>query len=395
MPKIAATALLFFCFVTASAQTHQHGSTPAGDGKYNPFVVSDNKGGFYLAYVQRANGVTDVFIRHSRDGKAFSEPVRVNDREGDAAVRNENPPKVAVAPNGDVYVCWANERARWKGNVRFARSSDGGRTFLPSVTINSDSEGEPMGHAFQSVAIDKRGRIYIAWIDERNKKEGDRGAEIWISTSEDGGKTFSRDRKILDDVCECCRTNIQIDSAGRLFLAYRTVPRSGPMYRDIVVAKSEDGGKSFTPRIVSEDRWEIEGCPVMGPALCIDEKGQITVVWFTGGEQQGLYFATSSNQGNSYSGRRLVDPGQSLGRHAQGVSWRGGRVVVAWDEKAEKLRVVFGILDLRKGSIKKGVIGEEASYPSVAFNDKVIVIAGMRAATKDIFLRAEPLQGIE
>lgn len=395
MPRLATLSFLFLCFGTAFAQTHQHGSTPGGDGRFNPFVVPDNRGGFYLAYVERADGASDVMLRHSKDGRAFSDPVRVNSREGDATVRNENPPKVAVAPNGDVYVCWANETARWKGNIRFARSSDGGRTFLPSVTINSDEGRGMVGHAFQSITVDKRGRVYIAWIDERNKKEQDRGAEIWISTSEDGGRTFSRDRKILSDVCECCRTNIQMDSAGRLFLAYRTVPPAGPMYRDIVVARSEDGGKTFSPVTVSKDGWEIEGCPVMGPALSVDEKDRITAVWFTGGDRQGLYYATSSDRGASYSARRLVDPDRSLGRHAQGVTMRGGRIVVAWDEKAEKMRIVFGVLDLQNGSIRKGVIDDEVSYPSIAFNDRLIVIAGMQASTKDILLRAEPFESIE
>jgi hypothetical protein len=224
--------------LSAMAQTHQHGTTATGDGQYNPFIVSDNRGGFYLAYVERINNVSNVMLRHSADGVKFSSPVRVNDRAGDAMVRNENPPKVIVGPQGEVYVCWANERGKWKGNIRFARSTDGGKTFSPALTINSDGASEPAGHAFQSIAVDKQGRIYVAWIDERNKQKEDRGGEIWLAISTDRGRTFSRDRCILTDVCECCRTNLQIDAAGDLYLTYRTVPRSGPMYRDIILARS-------------------------------------------------------------------------------------------------------------------------------------------------------------
>ena len=386
--------VLFFCAMTALAQTHQHGSQPSGDGKFNPFVMPDTRGGFYMAYVRRANASSDVMIRHSTDGKSFSDPVRVNDREGDATVRNENPPKVAVARNGDVYVCWANERAKWKGDIRFARSTDGGKTFSPSITINSDGGRAPTGHAFQSVAVDRKGRIYVAWIDERNKKEGDRGAQIWMSVSEDGGRTFSRDRKILSDVCECCRTNIQVDSAGRLFLAYRTVPAAGPMYRDIMVARSEDGGKSFEPVRVSEDRWEINACPVTGPGLSINSRGQIAVVWFTGGDKQGLYYSASADHGISYSGRRQLDSTANLGKHAQTVALSDGRLLVAWDEKAEKMRTVIGVLDLRKGLFQKSVMRDEVTYPAIAFGNKTVVIAGMKSATQDILLEAEPLEAM-
>src|SRR5262249_22336148 len=147
----------------AMAQTHQHGATVTVDGQYNPFVVSDNRGGFYLAYIERLNGVSNVMLRHSSDGLNFSAPVRVNDRGGDATVRNENPPKVIAVTQSEVYVCWANEREKWKGNIRFARSTDGGKTFSPAITINSDGVGEPAGHAFQSIATDGQGHVYVAW----------------------------------------------------------------------------------------------------------------------------------------------------------------------------------------------------------------------------------------
>src|SRR5262245_16815837 len=159
--KISVIGLILIAAATALAQKHQHGATATGDGQYNPFIVSDNRGGFYLAYVERANNVSNLMLRHSSDGANFSAPVRINDRAGDATVRNENPPKVAVSARGEVYVCWANERGKWKGDIRFTRSTDGGKTFSPTITINSDAVGEPAGHAFQSISVDGRGRVYV------------------------------------------------------------------------------------------------------------------------------------------------------------------------------------------------------------------------------------------
>src|SRR5580765_2214041 len=142
-------------------QHHQHGAMPTGDGRFNPFVVSDNRGGFYLAFIERSNNVCNVMLRHSADGRVFSDAVRVNSRNGDATVRNENPQKLAVSPCGDVYACWANERAKWKGDIRFARSTDAGKTFSAAITLNSDASGPPAGHAFQSIALDRKGRIHV------------------------------------------------------------------------------------------------------------------------------------------------------------------------------------------------------------------------------------------
>ena len=80
-----------------AAQSHERGAMQPGDGKFNPFVAVDPSGGFYLAYVERTNGTSNVMLSHSPDGATFGAAVRVNDRPGDATVRNENPPKVAVS----------------------------------------------------------------------------------------------------------------------------------------------------------------------------------------------------------------------------------------------------------------------------------------------------------
>jgi len=361
------------------------------DGKFNPFVVADGRTGFYLAYVERINGSSNVMLRHSTNGKTFSEPIRVNNELGDATVRNENPPKLAVGPQGQLYVCWANERGRWKGNLRFARSTDGGKTFSPAITVNSDATGEPAGHAFQSLAVNSKGRVYLAWIDERNKKPGDRGAEIWMSTSEDGGRTFTADRRVLSDVCECCRTSLQIDTAGRILLSYRTVPPSGPMFRDIIVAVSNNGGQTFAKTVVSQDQWEINGCPVAGPGLTVNHQGEIAVVWFaTVGERAGLYYAHSANHGVSFSPRRLLDADQKLGKHAQLVSQAEDKVVVAWDDLAGKSFLSWGVLDFGTGSLQKIGTYDTASYPVVAVAGDSALIAGLQS-DRDVFFEVHPL----
>jgi hypothetical protein len=386
---------LLLCSPATLAQTHQHGAMPAAnlaDGSFNPFIAADARGKFYLVYVQRTGGESNVLLRHSSDGTNFSAPVRVNDRAGDATVRNENPPKVAFGPQGEVYVCWANERGKWQGNVRFARSTDGGQSFARALTLNSDGAGEPAGHAFQSLAVDKQGRIYIAWIDERHKQKEDRGAEIWLAISTDRGRTFLPDRRILTDVCECCRTNLQADATGALYLSYRTVPRTGPMYRDTALARSLDGGKTFTTTLASADKWEINGCPVAGPSFSFGPAGSLTAVWFMGGgDRPGLYYATAANQGTAFAPRHLLDPQQHIGKHTHTASLPDGNILVAWDDAADKTFSMWGVLDPQRGLLRRSQPQEGIAYPVVAANRHLAVIAGLRLATHEIALFTESL----
>jgi hypothetical protein len=367
---------------------HDHGQMPTSDGQFNPTVIADHRGGFYLAFIERKDGKSDVFLRHSSDGKDFSPSVRVNNIPGDAVVRNENPPKLAVGSNGDLFVCWANERERWKGNIRFARSSDGGKTFSAATTLNSDFDIAPAGHAFQSIAIDKKGTILIAWIDERNKTTEDRGAEIWMATSENSGRSFSHDRKILSDVCECCRTNLQIDDAGRIFLSYRTVPAKGPMFRDIILARSSDGGQHFDQTVVSHDGWELNACPVVGATLSVDRHGHIAVIWFTSGKETGLYYAASTDHGLSFSPRKQLDQTHPLAKHAQAIANQDGTILVAFDCTGEKPEGVWAVLDPQSGKLVSSGQKTGLSYPGIAVSGNNAIVTGIISGSSALFLQS-------
>jgi hypothetical protein len=59
------------------AQMHDHTASATGDGQFNPFVVSDNRGGFYVTYVERKSGVNNVMFQHSTIGNGFANGVRI------------------------------------------------------------------------------------------------------------------------------------------------------------------------------------------------------------------------------------------------------------------------------------------------------------------------------
>ena len=67
--------------------------------------------------------------------------------------------------------------------------------------------------------------------------------------------------------------------------------------------------KTFSsPKIVSDDRWVLQGCPVSGPSLSVDSGGKLKVLWFAAGEGNapGLYFAESTDRGHSFSPRQIL-----------------------------------------------------------------------------------------
>ena len=274
---------------------------------------------FYLAWVNHEpNNRADVMISHYETGKAPS-PVRVNPEAGIATAWRGDQPSIAVGKNGAVYVVWT---ARVESNgkkgtdVYLSVSSDMGRTFATPVKINDDKVSA--AHGMHSLAVADDGRIFVSWLDERNvqapkpsaKAEGhhmESNRELFIADSTDGGRTFSRNRKIAGDACPCCKTAMAIAADGTVYVGWRHVlPGS---YRHIAVASSSDAGATFSkPVIVSDDKWLLHGCPVSGPSLAVGDNGTLKVLWYAAGEANapGLYFSESKDKAQSFSPRQLI-----------------------------------------------------------------------------------------
>jgi hypothetical protein len=277
-------------------------------------------GSFYVAWVNHApENRADVMIGRYEPGKTPAPAVRVNPEAGTATAWRGDQPSVAVGKNGSVYVVWterveANDK---KGtDLYLSVSSDLGKTFAAPVKINDDKV--PAAHGMHSLGVAGDGHIYVSWLDERNvvtpkpstKAEGhhmESNRELFIADSNDGGRTFSRNRKIAADACPCCKTAMAIASDGTIYVGWRHVLPGD--FRHIAVTASADAGATFSkPVIVSDDKWVLHGCPVSGPSLSVADNGTLKVLWYAAGEANapGLYIAESKDKGRSFSDRQIV-----------------------------------------------------------------------------------------
>src|SRR6185503_2005853 len=235
-----------------------------------------------------------------------------------------DPPTLAVAPDQTVFVAWTAqvESTNHATDVYLSASRDRGQTFAAPVKVNDDEK--PSSHGLHSLAIGSDGRIYLAWLDDRNlvpppaedaqsgtgQHHEESNRELFFAFSTDGGRTFSRNQRLATDVCPCCKTALAVALDGRLYASWRQVLPGD--FRHIAVAASSDGGQTFAKSvIVSDDRWALKGCPVSGPSLSFARDGSLRVLWFAGaeGDQQGIYWSDSRDGGLSFAPRQLLAPG--------------------------------------------------------------------------------------
>jgi len=304
--------------------------SPEGVRAAEPSVAAGRDGMVYVTWVAHGAGKdADVWLTRvepaskkvkSSAAQTRAEPARVNRTPGEATAWRGDAPGVVVAKDGTVYVAWT-ARAGAGGNATtlyVSASRDGGRSFGEPVRVNDDSK--PGVHGMHSLAVGEDGRVYVAWLDERDiaapqdgdehmkmPMHGEHNRQVYFSYSADGGRTFSKNRRIAVEACPCCKTSLAVSRGGRVYVGWRQVLPGD--FRHVAVASSADGGETFAaPTVVSDDRWELRGCPVSGPALAAGEGGRLAVVWFTAGDAgtPGIYSSDSRDGGRTFAPRRLV-----------------------------------------------------------------------------------------
>src|SRR5688572_2232447 len=387
---------LFLCPCNRSTATEAPAPKPAspllrvsaeGVDAAEPAPASASDGSFYVAWVNHVgHHQADVMIGRFEQGKSPSTPVRVNPEEGTATAWRGDQPSVAVGKNGSVYMVWTS-RVEVKGkkgtDIYLSVSSDMGQTFGTPVKVNDDKV--PAAHGMHSLDVADDGRIYVSWLDERNvhvpkpstKADGhhmESNRDLFIADSTDGGRTFSRNRKIASEACPCCKTALAVASDGTVYVSWRHVLPGN--YRHIAVSTSSDDGATFsTPVIVSDDKWVLHGCPVSGPSLSVASNGTLKVLWYAAGESNapGLYVAESKDKGQSFSPRQLLAQETIRGTPVLTEGRTGYAGVAVWEKAGDGgSETKFLLIGQDRPAI---TLGSNVELPAAAFTKDGLFVA--------------------
>lgn len=357
------------------------GATDAAE----PAIAAAPDGSVYVVWVDHGSkSQADVMIaRFTGDGQMQGPAVRVNSQPGTATAWRGDPPTVAVAPDNTVLVGWTARVGAESGlatDIYLSSSRDHGQTFGAPVKVNDDSK--PAVHGMHSLTVAKDGRIYVAWLDERNltpmpmnnmkmdaqtaNHHMESNREVFIAGSTDNGRSFTKNLRVAADACPCCKTALATTSDGRLYLSWRQVLPGD--FRHIAVASSPDQGQTFTPpKIVSDDQWVLAGCPVSGATLFAADDGSVRVLWYSEGKngQTGLYSSTTRDQGATFGPRQLVAAG--------GV--RGTPVLIS---SRDGLAAIWQAMEIKTGSV---LIAPRIGDPTTPPSYTVVNHAELPAAT--------------
>ena len=265
-----------------------------------PDAVFADNGRLWIAWSYAGH----VYVSYSDDkGRSYSKAVTVNLAAEEISARGENRPKIALNNKGGIYVSWTTPlEKRFSGNVRFSYSNNNGRSFSKPITVNDNLD--ITGHRFDALTVADNGNIYLAWLDKRDKlkalREGKKytGAAVYYAMSDDGGKSFHANKKIIDNSCECCRVVIDTDNRDLPVIFWRNIYDKNT--RDHALVNFDSVDKPAEPVRMSYDNWQVDACPHHGPDMSITQSGNTHLVWFNNAEKKhGLFYKRLNNDSSS------------------------------------------------------------------------------------------------
>jgi hypothetical protein len=338
--------------------------SPAGPESGAPSLSVGTDGRVYLSWIEsvRPKGYALKFAVRSRSD-SWSAPRTITQGE------NRFDSSILALPDGSLAAYWLTKSGpgMHANDVNLSISRDGGRTWGKAIVPHRDRTQTERG--FVSM-IPVNGGIAVVWLDGRKKTGGDHGAaghdtvektragahqhtggeghqhaggdhrgaghgsaaskmEISLMhTTINPDGTLGKEDLLDGRVCECCQTSAAPTPNG-MAVVYRD--RSEKEVRDISIVRLNNGQWS-EPQPLSKDGWEIQGCPVNGPAISSAGRN-LAVAWFTAArDQPKVYAALSADGGATFGQQILVSDGNPIGR-VDVIALHSGNAFVSWVER--------------------------------------------------------------
>jgi hypothetical protein len=306
--------------------------SPATGDSREPELTATPDGRVVLSWVEKMGAKRYALRAVVLERHVWGDPLTVAEGEN-WFVNWADFPSVIGLTDGTLAAHWLvkSGSATYAYDVNIARSETRGQTWTkPLVPHRDNTQTE---HGFVSLIALPDGGLGAIWLDGRNMKNINDSDEHpptaqsmtlrYATIGRDG--TLSDEAQLDERVCECCQTAAAVTSDGPIAV-YRD--RSAGEVRDIYLVRQVKG--SWTaPQPVFADHWQIDGCPVNGPAIAANGRS-VVVAWFSSpGNVPRVKVAFSNDAGATFSQPIQIDDGENVGR-VDTLLLADGSALVCW-----------------------------------------------------------------
>lgn len=335
-------AITWQAALEVAAGNGEKGPWRQNDSRYDyvddPAIAINDEGNVVIAWADQKR--KDILVRRIAAENAKRAPRA--DREALNVSRSPGTfswlPRIVRAPGPapTLYLVWQEiifSGASHGGEIFFARSDDGGKSFGAPVNVSRSEGGDGKGRISRDVwhngsydlAVGPDGGIYMAWTEYDGM--------LWFARSTDGGKLFSAPRQIAGSRSRPARgPSVAVGKDGLLYLAWTTGENASA---DIELATSLDYGASFgAPQTLAQSPAYSDA-----PSLAVDPQGRLHLAYAeSDGDALGNYhvrYLRSSERARGFEAPREISApiasgpaGAAFPSLAVGAD---GTVILSWE----------------------------------------------------------------
>ena len=360
------------------------GGASAGGARVNPGIAVDDQEIIHVVWEDYAMhpSLGNIMYANSSDGgRSFGGSVMVDDPV--TVSTHQGRPQIALDDDGNIHVVWEDYRRDPRlGDIYYSKSTDGGRTFEDDVLVD-DPITVTSRQAKPAMVVDSSGGIHIVWEDYRDNAEM---ANIYYAASTDGGQTFGADKRlneVFDHATHHGRPTIVADTSDTLYAFWEDY-RNASHLGDIYCSVSADGGATFGSSVMVDDPITVSSRQIR-PAAAVDGNGIVYVVWedYRDDAVRGnIYSARSLDGGRSFKKDVMVDSPFTTSTHQANPALavtESGLVRVVWEDYrvlSEPANIYYSVsLDNGKTFSEDQPVGGPASATGPRLNPAIAVDA--------------------
>ena len=373
-----------------------------GDATF-PKVCSDNSGHVYVVWVddravKAGTGKSDIYFRYSKDfGISWNAP----DPFTDYRIDSDNPapgdsinPEIACDGDGNVYIVWEDDRNRSGTydiyfrslHVKFENPVDFIEPYqFPEQRLNTGITPGIYSATNPVISTNKKGAVYVAWKDKRNKPEDDVYPGIYFNVSYNDGSSWQTEATRVDSApvgfYETAAPAMSSDVNGNVYIAWadtagrpeRGTDFAGDGTYDVYFNVSRNSGQTWgsADKRINFTKQPDQLLRVIGAkdvSIANNNKGHVAIIWADntlavpiGGRKDNfdIYVNHSENYGSTFldTNNELrinvnTEPGKTAARNPIVRVNNIGGVFAAWlDNRSGTYDIYFNY------SIDKGKAG--------------------------------------
>ncbi len=328
-------------------------------------LVEDSQGNVYIAYRKKVNSYYEIFVsKLSKNADNNFQTIYSENVSRFSNKVNQRVPSISIDSKDNIYLVWyGTDSAKEENNrqIKYSSSQDGGKTWSKLVNV-SFVEGFKKQNLWQEhpdILVGKNDKLFVVW---EGKDKENNNQQIKFAKSKDGS-SWTNWKNIQPGAGSQSRPTILQDKDGLIYVFMYS--RKGQKEHQIWYSTSNDEGETWS-------KWENiskSNNDSRHLAAVVDNQNVIHIVWREyNPENKRTQIRYSQLNGRQWSSSKIISKSGTYQYFPQIGLDKNNKVYVVWWETSK--RYEYPEEDPQEGNLYLSILQDQNFSPTQLISTK-------------------------